>query len=438
MNSPIAYLDTLLDHERVGMTEPPGLDGMRALLAAVGDPQTWFRSVHVTGTNGKGTVSATTAALLAERGLAVGTYTSPHVGRLAERVALQGRPVDDVDLEFALGVVRDAARVHGQQPTWFEALTAAAFRLFAEHRLDVAVIEVGMLGRWDATNVIDAEIAVVTNVALDHTELAGPSRADIAREKAGIVQPGSTLVLGESDPALRPIFAARSPARTVSVGEQLRIARCRITPLGSIVDLVTPRAEHRGIRVAGPGQHSCDNLLLAVAAAEEHLGSPLTGREIDRVGGRVRLPGRTEIVSRAPLVVLDGAHNPAALQALQQTIAELSHGPGPRVLVCGALRGHDVAAALGRIAEGFDRVIVCEPASPRAVPAAQLADGLGGARRAVVLADPAAASRAAVRAAGADGLVVVTGSMHLLRRAREGLGSVDTAAEPPGTGQDRT
>jgi dihydrofolate synthase/folylpolyglutamate synthase len=146
MRSAAAYLDTLLDHERSGMAEPPSLDRMRSLLRAIGDPQTWFRSIHVTGTNGKGTVSAATAGLLADQGLAVGTYASPHVDRLTERVALQGHPVQDADLGFALDVIRDAASSAGLVPTWFEVVTAAAFRLFAEHKIDVAVVEVSTPG----------------------------------------------------------------------------------------------------------------------------------------------------------------------------------------------------------------------------------------------------------------------------------------------------
>ncbi|MDT7728732.1 MAG: dihydrofolate synthase / folylpolyglutamate synthase [Actinomycetota bacterium] len=423
--STAAYLDSLTSYERTGVLASPTLERITALLSALGDPHRCFRSIHVTGTNGKGSVTVMTAALLAEHGLSVGTYTSPHLDRLGERVTVQGRPADEEAMDLAVGAVRNAAISLGITPTWFEVVTAAAFWLLAEHRVDVAVVEVGMLGRWDATNVIHGDVAVVTNVELDHTDLAGPTRADVAREKAGIVEPGATLVLGDGDPDLRPIFEAAAPARIVVVGEVLAWSGRRTTATGSVVDLRTARGEHRAVRVGMPGSHQCSNALLAVAAVEAFLDTTIATSVVDRSLARVSVPGRCEIAYRAPLVVLDGAHNPAGLAALRDTIAEL-RTPSRAVLVCGVLGGRDLVPALHTLAADFDVVIASEPVSPRAIPAAALAAALRErGRTVVVVPDPVRAVEAAVAAAGREGTVLVTGSLHLLSAARSGLPTVE-------------
>jgi dihydrofolate synthase/folylpolyglutamate synthase len=205
--------------------------------------------------------------------------------------------------------------------------------------------------------VIDADIAVVTNVELDHAELAGLRRADIAREKAGIVKIGSTLVLGERDSALRPIFTAELPHASLPSATSWHL-RAPNGPGGLRREPGDPTRRAPWGPRPGSGRHNCDNLLLAVAAVEEYLGSPLSTEDIDRLGTRIQLPGRTEIVHESPLVMFDGAHNPAALLALRGAMTELPRAAGPRVLVCGALRGRDLAPALARLAKDVDSVIV--------------------------------------------------------------------------------
>jgi dihydrofolate synthase/folylpolyglutamate synthase len=421
-----AYLESLPSYECTGVLADPTLDRMRVLLDGLGDPHRWFRSIHVTGTNGKGSVTTTTAALLAAHGLSVGAYTSPHVDRLCERVAVQGVPVDEAAMDHAVGLVRSTADALGMAPTWFEVVTAAGFWLFAEHRVDVAVVEVGMLGRWDATNVIAGDVAVVTNVELDHTEFAGPTRADIAREKAGIVNAGATLILGERDPALRPLFAATRPGRTLTAGHELRLTRRRATAAGQLVDLHTARGSYLDVAIGALGSHQCANALLAVAAAEEFLEGSLEHTRVEQVLADVRLPGRGEIVLHEPLIIVDGAHNPAALAALRALLDERSTMPGPIVLVCGVLDGRDLAPALRAFAADVDVVIATEPASSRAVPAAALAAALRPAATAVrVEPDPGRAVTMATSIAGRAGTVAVTGSLHLLAAARRAVQSGD-------------
>jgi dihydrofolate synthase/folylpolyglutamate synthase len=205
------YLASLRNFELTGFARRPTVDGARSLMESLGSPQRKLNAIHITGTNGKGSTANVSAALLAAMGHRVGLYTSPHLHKVNERISISGEPISDAALATALDRVRRAANSRWIYPTWFEALTAAALLHFTEVDVDAAVIEVGMLGRWDATNVIDAPVAVVTNVELDHVELAGPTRELIALEKSGIIRAGATLVLGERDPALLPVFEQQQP-----------------------------------------------------------------------------------------------------------------------------------------------------------------------------------------------------------------------------------
>lgn len=208
-----------------------------------------------------------TAGLLRAAGLNVGLYTSPHLRHIGERVSINGVPSTDAILGQALTAVRDAADALGIVPSWFEAITAAGFHIFAEAGVDVAVIEVGMLGRWDSTNVIDAGVAVITNVELDHVEFAGASRAAIAREKAGIISPGAALILGETDPALRPIFDARRPGPVLSLGTGLRYRRRFVPAAGhAIVEAQIGAGPWQTLCPPMDGEHQCGNAALALAA----------------------------------------------------------------------------------------------------------------------------------------------------------------------------
>jgi dihydrofolate synthase / folylpolyglutamate synthase len=216
----LRYLDEHTDLERMaaGTWEPPTLDRMRALVDLLGDPQHAQPAIHITGTNGKGSTVRMATALLAAHNLSVGTYTSPDLERINERLSRNGQPIDDDTFAEVIGAIADLEGLSGIRPHRFEILTLAAFRWFADLPVDVSVIEVGLGGRWDATNVVDAAVAVVTNVGLDHTEVLGPTRAEIAGEKAGIVKPGSTLVLGETDPDLRNAFEQQGASEIVLRG----------------------------------------------------------------------------------------------------------------------------------------------------------------------------------------------------------------------------
>jgi dihydrofolate synthase / folylpolyglutamate synthase len=431
----MAYLDGLTGYEQNGRLESPTLERMARLVDAMGSPQRAYPVIHLTGTNGKGSTAAMTAALLRGLGLRVGTYTSPHVTRLAERIAIDGEPVADEDLARAVSQVRQAAARAEVTPSWFEAVTAAGLWLLAAAQVDVAVIEVGMLGRWDATNVADGTVAVITNVQLDHTDVAGPTRAAIAAEKAGIIKPGVTLVLGERDTALRPIFEARKPGRILAAGQEMYWRHRRLTPVGSVVDLVNPWGLRTDVGIAMIGAHQSDNALLALTAAEAFTGLAIPADAVTAAVSAVRVPGRLEIIGTDPVVALDGAHNPAAAAALRQGVEETFASLFPRVLLFGALAGRDPAAFLDQAGvRSADLVITTETASPRAVSAdvlAQVVRGFGVPVTAVPV--PAQALAAAQAAAGPRGLVIATGSLSLVGPLRAAVaGKAGAAAKTAG------
>src|SRR5438874_4763527 len=210
----LAYLDdhVNLETDASARAASKRLDRVGRLVELMGDPQRAYPVVHLTGTNGKGSTARMLTALLVAKGLSVGTYTSPHLERFNERMAWNGEPISDAAFVEVIEAVAAIEPLLDSPPTVFEILTAAAYRWFTDVAVDVAVVEVGLGGRWDATNVADAQVAVVTNVSLDHAETIGPTLVDIATEKAGIVKPGSTLVLGETDPTLADIFRAAPAA----------------------------------------------------------------------------------------------------------------------------------------------------------------------------------------------------------------------------------
>ncbi|HEV2759900.1 MAG TPA: Mur ligase family protein, partial [Acidimicrobiales bacterium] len=251
------------------------LDRVRRLVELMGDPQDTYPVIHITGTNGKGSVARMVTALLVARGLRVGTYTSPHLERLNERMAWNGEPISDEDLGEVIGAVAELEPLLDSPPTHFEILTAAALRWFSDVAVDVAVVEVGLGGRWDATNVANGQVAVLTNVSLDHAETIGPALADIATEKVGIVKPGSTFVLAETSAALMPIFERSDAAETWVRGSHFRCGRNLLAHEGRVVDLYTPGAAYEGVFLPVHGAFQGDNAAVALAAVEAFFGAPL-------------------------------------------------------------------------------------------------------------------------------------------------------------------
>jgi dihydrofolate synthase/folylpolyglutamate synthase len=419
-----AALAGTVDLEKQAITsEPPlpSLARMRELARRLGDPQRRFDVIHLTGTNGKTSTARITAALLGAAGLRVGLYTSPHLERTNERLVADGAPIDDEAFARCVGAAVDAAAPMAERPTFFELLTAAAFHWFAEHALDAAVVEVGLLGRWDATNIVDGRVAVITSVGADHLDYAG-SLVGVAREKAGIVKPGARLVLGEVEDRFDEVFAATPASRVRREGRDFAMERAHPDPAGRRGDLRTPAARYDDVLLSLHGVYQDSNAACALTAVEEFLDRPLPDTVVRAGLTAVRAPGRLEIVGDRPLAVLDGAHNPAAGAALARSLGE--EFPARRwTVVYGALRGHDFEGTLAELpADRIDLLVCCEPDSPRAIPADQVVAVASRRGITAVGADQvAAAVRLARRRAGDSGAVLVTGSFYHLSEARRVL-----------------
>jgi dihydrofolate synthase / folylpolyglutamate synthase len=338
-----------------------GLDRMRALLTALGDPQSRYPSIHVVGTNGKSTTTRMIEALLTAEGLDVGAYTSPHVGGWAERIRVGG---ERAGFEQAIDRVRPAAEAAGA--TQFEVVTAAALAEFAEAGVDVAVVEAGLGGRHDATNVLRSPVQVLTNVGLDHTDVLGDTREQIAAEKLAVVQPGSTVVLGE--PEWEGLARANGAATVVVTGRS--------------------------------------NIACAVAAAESFLGRPVDAAPAQEL----RLPGRLERVSDSPLEIWDGAHNPNGVGYLLARVPTRDY-----VVVCSILADKDAERILGGLGALGNTLIATRSSNTRALTAEEVARVAARFFATVeVVAEPTAARERARELAGRDGAVLVTGSLYLL------------------------
>jgi dihydrofolate synthase / folylpolyglutamate synthase len=424
-----AYLDAHIDLEKTsgisaGHVAGLSLDRMRLIAEVLGDPQFDYPVIHVTGTNGKGSTARMITALVAAHQLSVGTYTSPHLEHVTERISRNGEPIA---LDQMARVVSEIAALEEQQffadrPSYFELLTATAFAWFSEEAVDAAVLEVGLLGRYDATNVANAQVAVVTNIGRDHTDGVGDWRARIAAEKAGIVKPGSHLVLGEPDPELRPLFVAEDPVETWVRDEDFGVETDRLALGGHVVDLRTPFGRHEDVFLPVHGAHQADNAAVAVAAAEAFFGRALHADVVAEAFAGLRLPGRFEVLHRAPLLVLDGAHNADGAATVAATLADEFDVAGTRHWVLGMLGGRDLDEMLDALGvRPGDRVVATTPPSPRGVPAPELAK-LVAEREIDVEAVPSvdhAVERAWRRAeAGEDDLVMVTGSLYTAGAAR--------------------
>ncbi len=421
----LAWLDRHQNLERIladRRLQAPNPERMRRLAHLIGDPQGSQPVVHLTGTNGKTSTARALSQLFMSMGLTVGTFTSPHLEKINERIMVDLEPISDEDLAEVLTDLANLETLldEAERPTWFELLTAAGFRYFADRPVDVAVVEVGMGGRWDATNIADGVVSIVTNVALDHTELLGPTREHIAGEKAGIVKPGATLVLGETDPALYGIFESEGPATTWLAGRDFAVESNVVAVGGRLLDLRTPGDRYEGVYLHLHGRYQADNFLDALVGAEAFFGRPLEHEVVAEAAARVSSPGRLEVVAQRPLVVLDGAKNIAGAEASAAAINEEFGAERSPVMVVGMLGGKDPLEMLIALGAAKARLVVtCPPPSPRAQAAeavAEAARSLGC--RAIAAGSVLEALEVALGEASAEDLVLVTGSLYVVGSAR--------------------
>jgi dihydrofolate synthase / folylpolyglutamate synthase len=390
----------ILSRELFGMRF--GLDRMRRLMTTMGNPQLRFDSIHVVGTNGKSSTTRMIAAILRRHGLRSGAYLSPHLVSFAERIR-----VDDEDLtpaEFAAAVQRtahaaelvDRSLVGDDQVTQFELLTASAYSELARQGVDVAVIEAGLGGRYDATNVIPSRVQVLTSVGLEHTRWLGPTIEAIATEKLDVVQPGGVVVLGYG---LHP--DAERVAESVAGQRGATIIRAGADP---------------GVPLSALGSYQRRNFALARAAAEAYLGR-LDLAAVTTAAAETLVPGRVQVVDSDPLTVLDGAHNPEGIAALAEALDDpFAAGRKPVVAVISILDDKDAASMLSALMPKCDALVLTASQNPRALPPPtleSLAGQLGG-PPAEVIRDPRAALARAREIAGRDGLVLATGTIYLI------------------------
>ena len=415
------YLDEHASYEKTGRVESPSLDNIKTFMDLMGQPHLSYPVIHITGTNGKGSTTQIITQLLIAHGLQVGTYTSPHLETLTERISRNNEPISEQDFADCVAAIADIEVIGGVRPSYFEVMTAAAFRYFADTAVDVAVIEVGMLGRWDATNVVNSAVAVITNIALDHTEFAGPRLEDIAFEKVGISKPGSVLVVGDTNEELREIWNAAESAAVLLRGNDFEISENELAVGGRMIDVRTERAVYKELPLPLHGQHQGENASIALTAVEEFFGNVLDIEVVREGFAAVKMPGRFEVLGRGPLVVIDGAHNPAGADVCAQVFFDDFSPEGKRILVVGALKGRDPQMLLSALrADEFDVVICCTAPSPRGLVAADLGSAAKqmGCEQVVVCETVEAACDKALNIAREEDAVLVAGSLYVVGSAR--------------------
>jgi dihydrofolate synthase/folylpolyglutamate synthase len=421
----LKWLESHIDFERVAPNrqEIPTLEPIRDTLTLFADPQGDYPSIHITGTNGKGTTTTLTSALLQATGLRVGTFTSPDLHSVNERIAVNAEPIDDAAFISVLERLSDVEAVSGIALTRFELLTVAALLHFSDEGVDVAVIEVGMGGTWDSTNVIDSDVEVLTNVDLDHTAVLGSTVGEIARDKVGIFRHDGVAIVATTNAIVVQIAQEKAEAIGSTLwllGEEFELEENELALGGRAITLRTPYAFYEEVLVSLHGIHQGVNAATAIVAAEAFLGRALGDEVVVTSLGHARMPGRMEIVGRSPMIVVDGAHNPAGVRALVATLDGAFDVRGDRRCVIGMLTGRDVDDMVAPlVGAGFTEFHCCAPRSPRALAVGELAAAL---RRngAVAFEHPNAMSALAHARERStdDDLIVVAGSLYLVAEVR--------------------
>lgn len=394
----------------------PGLSRTRALLARLGDPQAGLRFAHVAGTNGKGSTAAMLASVLQRAGYRTGLYTSPYLSRFNERMCVDGEPITDGELAELTAQAARQAEAMADHPTEFELVTAIGMLYFARRRCDIVVLEVGMGGALDSTNVIDPpEVAVIANLGLDHTQYLGGTMAEIAAAKAGIIKAGSRVALYDlhTEPAAREVVHAACRTAGVPLYEADFTKLC----VGSD-DLSGQTFAYRdtpGLHITLLGEHQARNAALvyeAVTALRE-AGWRISDTALRQGYVQARWPGRFELLRRHPVFLCDGGHNPQCAQALSAALAR--YFPGERfIFVTGVMADKDYAGVFAPLMPLAERFITVRPDNPRALPAQELAAFLtGGGVPAEAADSPEAGVDRALELAGPGGRVCSFGSLYM-------------------------
>lgn len=433
----IEFLYSRINYERLSgaayTVDDFKLDRMREFLRRLGDPQESIPAVHVAGTKGKGSTAALIAGALTAAGYRTGLFTSPHISAFEERMAVDGRqptPADLIDLINAVHQVVEAldATPGRMSPTYFEIATALAWTYFRNRKAQVAVLEVGLGGRLDATNLCRPEVTVITSISRDHTRQLGSRLEQIACEKGGIIKPGIPLVNGATHQKARQAIAEichreQAPLCQIGVDFVYGYRPQSVAPGGSLVDVVTRRQRWEGLWIPLLGEHQAHNAALAIATLErlEERGWKVPAEAVRSGWAGLRWPGRIEVLSERPRVIIDTAHNWAAVRAMLRTLDE-NFPSRRRILVFAGTQDKDVRGLLRQLLPKFDTVILTSyQNNPRAVPAlelARIARSLSE-RPVHIGSDPPSAWKLAQRLAEPDDLICVTGSFFIAAELRE-------------------
>lgn len=436
-----AEADQVIDelYQRMGEASPqPRLWPTRRAVELLGDPQQMFGVVHLTGSNGKTSTARLADALLRAHGLRTGLMTSPHLERLNERIMIDGQPVSDDalvtnyrDIDPVLTMVDAELLAGGEAPlTFFETLTVLTLACFADAPVDVAVLEVGMGGEWDATNVAHADVAVFTPIALEHVEVLGPTVVDIAKTKSGIIKPASRVVTALQSPEVFDVLQAaadHNESPMTVVGRDVELLTTTPGVGGQVIDFRLRNGEYRSIPLPLFGLHQADNAVLAAAAVEQFLGGgeqEIARDVVEDALAHSTSPGRLQVVSHQPTVIIDAAHNPHGAESLARALMQ-SFQFETLVVVLGVLRDKDARGIVEALDPLADMFVVTQSESDRAVPAEDLAEAVlpvAGPDRTSWRENVVEAIELAQRQAGPDGGVVVTGSVTLIAEALEWAG----------------
>ncbi len=437
-----------VERQRVVQYDPEGdfkLDRMRSLLTALGNPQEQFRSVHIAGTNGKGSTGAMISAMLRRCGLAIGSYTSPHLMDIRERISINGQNIGRTEFTELMKKVAEASVSIGERPTFFEAMTAIGFLHFAEQAVDLALVEVGLGGRLDSTNVIMPVLSLITEIQLDHTRILGTDLASIAREKAGIMKPGVPVITREQTPEVDAVFKEQAE----TVGTTVRVVNrdiefsnrfCSTAELGphNRVCLYTDTSRLEHLPVPLPGEHQAFNCGLALAAVDhlKSIGFDCPEPVVTAGLAETEIPGRMQLVWDRPRILVDGAHNPDALGALMRCVG--AHVPyDSMVCVFGCAQDKDVDALLDRVSLGADKVIFTRAGgNPRAADPDDLRRRFmeRSGKMCQIAPTVGDALELAARAVSRDDLICVTGSFYLVGDAMKHLDGVRRSREEAAAG----
>jgi dihydrofolate synthase / folylpolyglutamate synthase len=401
----------------------PDLHRITALAELLDDPQLTYPTIHVTGTNGKTTTARLVAALACAHGLTAGLYTSPHLLSVTERLAVCGEPIGEQ--EFAdeyehLLPFLTTVDARGERVTYFEALTALAYLWFADKPVSLGVFEVGMGGTWDATNLVAGDVAVLCPIALDHPEL-GSTIEQVATEKAGIIKPGKVVVSREQPPEAFAVIRDRCEeyeATLLLEGRDFEVVERAAAVGGQQVTVRTPHASYEALFVPLFGGHAARNAAAALTAMEAFLERPVSNKAVRSAFGSATSPGRLEVAARHPLVLLDGAHNPAGAAALAESLREAFTWDRLH-LVLAVSANKDLAGIVAALAPVADVAYAASNASERSGSSVETATALEAAG--VETTDAGTVERAmasAREAAGEDDLILVTGSLYTVADAR--------------------